>query len=181
MGRMNPRCVRRGLLWLVLATAAGAASAQPADPLKTPECRAARTRLDVAMTAAVGRSGPSARALQAARTRVARVCFDREPDSAQEPSHHTAQDSRQDTAQDARAPYPPVQVPPVTGAVAAPARHGAPVAADPPVALPRAAVITQCDPTGCWDSTGRRLNRVGPGLAGPGGPCMVQGNAAMCP
>ncbi len=80
-----------------------------------------------------------------------------------------------------RAPYPAIQVPPVTGpAVALPQLP--PAAASPaPLALPRAAVITQCDPTGCWDSSGRRLNRVGPGLVAPGGPCTVQGPSALCP
>jgi len=80
-----------------------------------------------------------------------------------------------------RAPYPVIQVPPVTGPAVALPQLPSPVPLLPPVAVPRAAVITQCDPTGCWDSNGHRLNRVGPGLAGPGGPCTVQGNAVMCP
>jgi len=80
-----------------------------------------------------------------------------------------------------RAPYPVIQVPPVTGPAVALPQLPSPVPLLPPVAVPRAAVITQCDPTGCWDSNGQRLNLVGPGLAGPGRPCTVQGNAVMCP
>ena len=80
-----------------------------------------------------------------------------------------------------RAPYPVIQVPPVTSPAVALPQVPSPAALPPPVAVPRAAVITQCDPTGCWDSNGQRLNRVGPGLAGPGGSCTVQGNAALCP
>ena len=84
-----------------------------------------------------------------------------------------------------RAPYPVVQVPSVSGPSVAlpqvPSPAALPTPLPPPVALPRAAVITQCDPTGCWDSSGQRLNRVGPGLAGPGGPCTVQGNSVICP
>jgi hypothetical protein len=80
-----------------------------------------------------------------------------------------------------RAPYPAVRVPPVGGAAATPVLPPQPPVPPAPLVVPRASVITQCDPTGCWDSSGRRLNRVGPGLAGPGGPCTVQGNSAMCP
>lgn len=79
-----------------------------------------------------------------------------------------------------RAPYPAVRVPPV-GAVDTPVLPPPPALPPAPLVVPRAAVITQCDPTGCWDSSGRRLNRVGPSLAGPGGPCTVQGHSALCP
>lgn len=166
----------RLVLSLALAAGFGGAAAQAADPLNTPQCRAARTRLDVATAAATGRSDASARALQAARERVANTCFGRAADSAHNPGDSAGSGLR--------APQPAVAVPPVAGAAAAPSLSPpapSPAPLPPPLALPRAAVITQCDPTGCWDSSGRRLNRVGPGLAGPGGPCTVQGNSAMCP
>jgi hypothetical protein len=52
----------------------------------------------------------------------------------------------------------------------------------PPVAVPRAAaVITTCDPGGCWDSEGRRLNHLGPMLVGPRGLCNLQAGIANCP
>ena len=79
-----------------------------------------------------------------------------------------------------RAPYPVIQVPPVSGPAVALPQVPSPSSL-PPLAVPRAAVITQCDPTGCWDSNAQRLHLVGPGLAGPGKPCTVQGNTVMCP
>ncbi len=51
----------------------------------------------------------------------------------------------------------------------------------PPLAIPRPTVITTCDPAGCWDSDGRRLNNMGPLLMGPRGPCTLQGGVANCP
>lgn len=74
------------LMALTALTALGSAVAQTdpapaADPLNTPQCRAARTRLDVATTAAVGRHEASQRALKAARERVARVCFGQPADN----------------------------------------------------------------------------------------------------
>lgn len=167
---MSPRLVPRLLLCLPLAAGFGSVAAQAGDPLNTPECRAARTRLDVATAAATGRSEAGARALKAARERVATVCLGRPGEVVRELPDNSG----------IRAPYPAVRVPPV-GAAATPALPPQPQVSPAPLLVPRAAVITQCDPTGCWDSSGRRLNRVGPGLAGPGGPCTVQGNSAMCP
>ncbi len=154
------------------ALAAGAAGPdQAVDLMNTPECRAARTRLDVVTAAADGRHPSGIRALQSARERAARACFGRPADSA----------AVAPPGDDLRAPQPTVRMPPVMGVAAQPPALPTPVAPSPPVAIPRPAVITQCDPTGCWDSSGRRLNRVSPGLAGPGGPCTVAGNSAMCP
>jgi hypothetical protein len=169
---MSLRLVPRLLLCLPLVAGFGSVAAQAGDPLNTAECRAARTRLDVATAAVTGRSEASARALQAARERVAMVCLGRPGEVVRELPDGSG----------VRAPYPAVRVPPVGGAAAAtPVLPSRPQVPPAPLAVPRAAVITQCDPTGCWDSSGRRLNRVGPGLAGPGGPCTVQGNSAMCP
>ncbi|MES3003980.1 MAG: hypothetical protein V4787_25035 [Pseudomonadota bacterium] len=51
----------------------------------------------------------------------------------------------------------------------------------PPLAIPRPATISSCDPAGCWDSEGRRLNNQGPLLLGPRGPCLQQGGVVSCP
>ena len=59
----------------------------------------------------------------------------------------------------------------------------------PPVIAPSApavdaakpAAVTACDPGGCWDSQGRRLERIGPQLTGPRGACTVQAGVVQCP
>jgi hypothetical protein len=51
----------------------------------------------------------------------------------------------------------------------------------PPLRVDRPAVITACDPGGCWDSNGTRLNRAGPVLLGPTGACSVSGGFVHCP
>lgn len=51
----------------------------------------------------------------------------------------------------------------------------------PPVDIPKPAAITACDPGGCWDNQGRRLDRSGPSLMGPRGACAVQGGVVQCP
>lgn len=50
-----------------------------------------------------------------------------------------------------------------------------------PLVIPRPTAVTTCDPGGCWDSQGRRLNQVGPVLMGPHGACTMQAGAAQCP
>lgn len=50
-----------------------------------------------------------------------------------------------------------------------------------PVEAPRPAALTTCDPGGCWDSRGKRLDSVGPLLVGPRGACDVQGGVVLCP
>ncbi len=78
-----------------------------------------------------------------------------------------------------RSPYPPVSVP----LIVVPGNPPLPPAGTPPppVTIARPPVLTQCDATGCWDSNGMRLNRIGADLASPRGPCNVQGNIASCP
>lgn len=51
----------------------------------------------------------------------------------------------------------------------------------PPLDIPKPAAITTCDPGGCWDSQGRRLDRSGPLLMGPHGACVVQAGVVRCP
>jgi hypothetical protein len=64
-----------------------------------------------------------------------------------------------------------------------PAHANVPVTSTPlpALAIPRPTVITTCDPGGCWDSAGHRLNNLGPMLVGPRGPCTLQGGIANCP
>jgi len=75
----------------------------------------------------------------------------------------------------------PDLVPPPTLEPATP--PPAPVAppAPAPLKVDRPAIITSCDAGGCWDSDGRRLNRAGPLLIGPGGTCVQSGTAVQCP
>jgi len=160
------------MLLAALPAAAQTGSAPPAPAaIDSVECRTARAQLDTATAAATGRSDATAAALRSARERAARDCFGRGGD-----------------VQGLRAPAPAVRVPstspstaPGAGSYARPSALSSPTLAPPPVAVPRAGLITQCDATGCWDSNGQRLNRVGPLLNGPGGPCTVQGSSAVCP
>ena len=71
---------------------------------------------------------------------------------------------------------PPLAVQPIK-----PATPAVPAAPLPPVAIPRASVITACDAGGCWDSDGARLQRSGPNLMGPRGPCTPHGTLFNCP
>lgn len=50
-----------------------------------------------------------------------------------------------------------------------------------PVEVPRNAAVTTCDPGGCWDSQGRRLERSGPVFVTPRGTCTVQAGEVRCP
>jgi hypothetical protein len=57
-----------------------------------------------------------------------------------------------------------------------------PAAPAPPPQGSRPAAVTTCDPGGCWDSDGRRLNSVGPQLIAPRGrACNVQAGVVLCP
>lgn len=82
----------------------------------------------------------------------------------------------------ARRPSPtaraPVVVPPPSIDVP---RIAAPAPAPPPVSTPPA-VVTHCDASGCWDSNGAHLNRVGPLVVTPGGtPCIATAVTVQCP
>lgn len=136
------------------------ASAQPADPLKSDAC-----------DRALG-------ALQAARR----------PDSGRTPAQVEA--LRRDATQtclggrgDARRPSPTAQpaivVPPPTVVLPRSVPPAQPPLPAPPIERP--SVITACDAGGCWDSEGRRLNRAGPVLLGPGGACVTTGLQVRCP
>ncbi|MBL0420746.1 hypothetical protein JI739_10360 [Ramlibacter sp. AW1] len=129
------------------------------DPLASERCVQALQRLD-----ALRQQAAAPQAVEAARQRAAQACLE-----GPAPGHPVP-----------RSPQPPVRVAPV-------APTPAPAVAPPitwppaPLAVERPSVVTSCDATGCWDADGRRLNRVGPELHGPRGPCMPMGSTFVCP
>ena len=148
---------------LLAALAVATAGAPAADPLDSPECRAARAELERQLERPQPRDGGG---LARAQRQAADICLGQ-----------ASGGSRQRSG----APEPPLAVPPpAIGAppAAPPAQIAAP---QPPVQIPRPTVITTCDNAGCWDSEGRRLNRTGPLLVGPRGACNVQGGLVTCP
>jgi hypothetical protein len=155
------------MLLVAVATQGVAPAQAPAtDPLSSPECAAAREELERALNEPAARRQSGPERLARARARAARICLGRE-DGQRERSG---------------APEPAQAVPPprITAAPAIPPpRIAAPP--EPPPAIPRAAVVTTCDPAGCWDSEGRRLNNMGPLLMGPRGLCTLQSGVLNCP
>jgi hypothetical protein len=152
---------------LLVLAAIGALRAQGAetDPLSSSECTAARDELENVLSEP-GRKARDERLLRA-RRQAAAVCLGRDSGSRE----------RSGAPQPAQA-VPSVALPSARPAPAPPLPAIAP--APPPVAVPRAA-ITTCDPAGCWDSEGRRLNNMGPLLMGPRGLCTLQGGVLNCP
>ena len=110
---------------------------------------------------------PSPDRLEQARRRTAQACLGTEG----------AQGQRSGAAQ------PPQAVPPAMGFPRQPVQPPviAAPAPPPPLPVPRPTAITTCDPAGCWDSEGRRLNQMGPLLVGPGGVCTGAGGIVNCP
>jgi hypothetical protein len=153
------------LLAAAAATAASAAQTPEADPLSSRECAAARDELERALaeSAALRQSHPER--LSRARQQAARSCLGRD--------HSERQRSG--------APYPAVVIPPAASSARAVQPSAPAIAPEPPPPVPRAATITVCDPAGCWDSEGRRLNNMGPLLVGPRGLCTLQGGLLNCP
>lgn len=147
------------------ALAANAMAAQTGDPLKSPECKTALDELERRVEAKTEGSA-RAQAVESARRAAAAACLGR---SEGERVRSGAPDPAQVVRPTAIPGVPHSPTPP---AVAAP---------PPPLSIPRPVVITTCDPAGCWDSEGRRLNNIGPLLMGPRGPCTVQGGTASCP
>jgi hypothetical protein len=153
---------------LLGAAACTGLSAQEAqgDPLSSSECRAARTELDSALAEPAANPQARSQRLARARQQAALLCLGREASGRE---RHGA-------------PEPVQSVPPaVISARPAPALPAAIAPPQPPLAIPRAATITACDPAGCWDSDGRRLNNMGPLLMGPRGLCTLQGGLLNCP
>jgi hypothetical protein len=153
-------------LFLIAAGAWLTADAQPADLMDSPECKAARAQLEAVLDdPGLGREERAQR-LAAVRQQVLTICL----------GAPSAQPQR------SGAPEPVIAVPaPIISLP--PAHANVPVTSTPlpALAIPRPTVITTCDPGGCWDSAGHRLNNLGPMLVGPRGPCTLQGGIANCP
>ncbi|HWI82464.1 hypothetical protein [Ramlibacter sp.] len=145
---------------LLAALAPLLAGAADADPMLTPKCLAARGELEALLVQLGPKPDPR---LEQARRRAADLCLGRASGRPQR----------------AGAPEPALVVPPT--AAAAMRETPPPAVAAPPPVIPRPTVVTTCDPGGCWDSQGRRLNQMGPLLVGPGGVCSVQGGLVNCP
>jgi hypothetical protein len=157
------------LAGLFSVAAACAPAVQTTDLLHSPECAAAREALAGAQQDALARTAEAKDKLAVARKRAQLACLGPENSRGERVG----------------APDPPIAVPPPV-IEATPPQHAAivvPPAPPPALAIPRlSASITSCDPGGCWDSEGRRLNQVGPMLVGPrGGACAVQGGVVQCP
>ena len=150
------------MAFALFAPALAAAQEEAADPMRSPPCVAARAELE----ALLAQPGPADERLEQARRRTARACLGASDDSAR---------------QRAGAPQPPQVVPPAIAIPRQPVQRPLPAPAPPPVPVPRPTAITTCDPAGCWDSDGRRLNRMGPLLVGPGGVCNGLGGILSCP
>lgn len=148
------------LLFLALAPAAAPGETQPDDPEHSPRCQAARATLEALLV-----QTPPSPQLPQARRQMAQACLGAAGEAGRRPGASPA----------------PLAVPPAFAmphAVSG-ARPLAP--APPPVPVPRPTVITTCDPGGCWDSQGRRLNQMGPLLVGPQGACTAAGGLLNCP
>jgi hypothetical protein len=142
------------------------AQAAAADPLHSRECIAARETLARAQQDAVARLEGAPGRLAHARKQAQRACLGRDSGNAQRVG----------------APDPPIAVAPPMIEAPQPQRGVIATPSSPLLDIPRPSAITICDPGGCWDSEGRRLNRVGPLLLGPrGGACTTQGSVVQCP
>ena len=156
----------RYLAALALAAfAAPAFCAQEVDPLKSDACKAALTVMERAI------------AQPASRVKAARVAAAREEASVACLGRSQGRATRSGAPETVQAVPAPVIAGPATSPAAAPAV----VPPQSALAIQRPTVITICDPAGCWDSEGRRLNNIGPLLMSPSGPCTVQGGVAHCP
>jgi hypothetical protein len=154
------------LAGLACALALQAQAAEPMASLDSKECVSARAALEAAMDDALARRDGARARLAQARKNAEFACLGRS----------------QGTAKRSGAPEPAQVVPAPRIAAAAPEPPPLLISPPPPpLVIPRAATVTACDPAGCWDSEGRRLNNVGPNLLGPHGFCSVQGGAVQCP
>ncbi|ROZ78298.1 hypothetical protein [Ramlibacter sp. WS9] len=155
----------RALAALVLvASAASVLGAADPDPLKSEACKDALAAMEQVIAAPA--SPARATHVAAAREEAAVACLGRSAGRAMRSG----------------APEPAVVVrPPSFAGPGVPPAVPAAAAPTPALVIPRPTVITICDPGGCWDSDGRRLNSIGPLLMSPRGPCTVQGGIANCP
>jgi hypothetical protein len=156
------------VLALLASAAYGQAPVQgDGDPLHSAECQSAQLALERGLQDAAAGSAAARQGLAAVRGKAKEACLGRQAGGTERSG----------------APASPIALP--APAAAAPlSRVAAPetTAPPPPVHVPRPVAITTCDPGGCWDSEGRRLNFIGPVLISPqGGVCTIQGGAVQCP
>jgi hypothetical protein len=154
-------------LAVAVAVALGAqVNAATDDPLHSPVCAEARAALEAVLGEAPQRHRDHPEGLARARKHVIDLCLGRM-------SGHR---------QRAGAPDPPIAVPTPVIEMPRTAQARPPVTMPAPApAAPRTAAITACDPAGCWDSNGQRLNNVGPLLLGPHGVCVPLAGQVSCP
>jgi len=136
------------------------------DPLHSPECTDARAALEAMLADPAQNHRDHPERLARARKQVADLCLGRMGGHAQRTG----------------APEPLIAVPPPIIDVPRTAQARPPVTLPVPAPVaPRAAAITACDPAGCWDSNGQRLNNMGPLLLGPRGVCVPLAGQVTCP
>ena len=133
-----------------------------ADLMNTPECAVARRQLEAVLAA----GGPRDR-LDTVRRQAARKCL-----GVEAPPLPESRSVPPPAALDAIRLRPELALRPPAAAPAPPSA---------PLTLPGPVVITTCDATGCWDSTGARYNLQGPVLVGPRGVCTQQNGLLNCP
>ena len=150
------------------------------DRLNSERCQSAQRELEAA-TSAVDADRKNDRGtentaklkieLERSRGVVASRCFDQPAGSAL-PGRASPSLSPAMTPPVIERPHPdlPPKTPPEPRAQMAP----------PPVQVARPTALTTCDPGGCWDSNGARLNGQGPVLIGPAGSCVAQGGFVNC-
>ncbi|HSW17321.1 MAG TPA: hypothetical protein VLJ86_08855 [Ramlibacter sp.] len=133
-----------------------------ADPAKSSACAQALARLEALQVD----KAPAA-ATEQARQQASQACL-RGPAPKQPPP---------------RAVQTPAALLPLPLPLPAPAAQAMPPALpSAPLRIERPEAVSHCDPGGCWDSEGRRLNRVGQDVLGPrGGVCMPMGGTLWCP
>jgi hypothetical protein len=160
-----PRLIA-ALVLTAAASSALSAQALGADPLSSTECMAARDELEKALSEPTANRQARSERLARARGQAALLCLGREADGRERSG----------------APEPAQAVPPpIISVRPAQAPPPAITSPQPPLAIPRTPTITACDPGGCWDSEGRRLNNMGPLLISPRGLCNLQGGMLNCP
>jgi len=153
---------------LLAASAACAAQQGHADPMYSTECEAAQAALEHTIQQAAEGNAAAKKDLGDARRQVLDTCL----------GPQTGHMER------SGAPATPMAVPsPFTAPTGPtpPTAMPSTVSPPPPPLTQRATVITTCDPGGCWDSDGHRLNYMGPVLIGPQGVCALQPGATQCP
>ena len=160
-----PRSISACSLFACLLGLCAQAHAQ--DPMHSPACDTARQELEAALNDEASPRAARTEKLQAARKKAALACLG--PTRGQ-PQRSGAPQPAQTVPVPSIAPSPHVAVPSPS---IAPARE--------PIAIPRPAAVTTCDPAGCWDAEGRTINQMGPFMVGPNGLCSAQGGAVSCP